>query len=166
MSDQFVGEVRVFGGNYAPQGWVLCDGGLLPISQYSTLYAVIGTAYGGDGQTTFGVPDLRGRIPVHQGPGYQMGQTGGVEQVTLITAQLPQHDHVMQASTGTGSSASPTGNLWAQIPAKLYTTQAPNAVMDTSAIAQTGLGQAHENMPPFLSINFIIAVEGLYPARP
>jgi microcystin-dependent protein len=138
----------------------------MPISQYSTLYAVIGTTYGGDGQTTFAVPDLRGRIPVHQGPGYLMGQVGGAEQVTLLTAELPPHGHAMQASTGTGNSASPTGNLWAQTPAKLYTTQAANAVMDPSAITQAGQGQAHQNMLPFLSINFIIAVEGLYPSRP
>ena len=161
----------MFGGNYAPDGWFPCDGRLLPITNYEILYTLLGTQYGGDGQSNFALPDLRGRLPVHQGqqPGRQMfplAQQGGAETVTLAPDQIPAHQHVMQASTGTGSSPTPTNNLWAQTPAHLYTTATtPAATMDPSVIGQAGQSQAHENMLPYLSINFIIAYQGLFPPQ-
>ena len=165
MSDQFIGEIRVFGGNYAPEGWALCDGTLLPIAQNDALYAVIGTTYGGDGQTTFALPDLRGRIPVHQGPSYPLGQVAGTEQVTLALGQLPAHTHVAQASTANGDNADPTNRIWAQAPAKTYTTAAPDTTMHASSLSPAGGSMPHENMLPFLSVNFIIAVTGLFPSH-
>ena len=170
MSDQYVGEIRIFGGNFAPVDWRICDGSLLPIADYQVLYTLLGTTYGGDGITTFALPDLRGRIPINQGqsgpgPSYVMGQKGGAETVALTSPQLPSHQHAMQASTGTGNNASPTNNIWAQAPAKIYSTATAAATMDPLSVGQIGQGVAHDNMLPFLSINFIIASNGLFPSR-
>jgi len=171
MSDQYIGEIRMFGGNFAPEGWLPCDGRLLPISDYETLFTLVGAQYGGDGSTNFALPDLRGRVPVHQGqppqrPPFALAQQGGAETVTLTTGQIPAHQHAMQASTGVGTSSTPTNNLWAQTPAHLYTTATtPAATMDPSVIGPAGQNQAHDNMLPYLSINFIIAYQGLFPQQ-
>ena len=165
MSTPYVGEIRVFGGNFAPVGWLLCQGQLLPIAQYDVLFNLIGTTYGGDGQNTFGLPNLASRIPYHQGAGYVLGQLGGVEQVTLTQQQLPVHTHAANASTANGDQAGPAGNVWAAGTLSGYTsTQPANVTMNPAALSAAGGSQPHENMPPFLCLNFIIATEGIYPS--
>jgi len=169
MSDPFLGEIKMFGGNFTPLGYAFCQGQLLPISSYDALFALIGTTYGGDGQTTFALPDLRGRVPVHQGQGpglgnYTIGQMAGTETVQLLTGQLPAHTHSAAANSNPGTSADPTGSYWAaSADLRPYSDQAPNGTMQNSGSA--GSSQPHDNMPPFLTINFIIALEGLFPSR-
>lgn len=176
MSDPFLGEIRMVGFNYAPTGWALCNGQLLQISQNSALFALLGTTYGGDGRSTFALPDLRARVPLHQGQGagtsvYSPGQSGGVEKVTLTAAQVPAHSHGLAAHDGTGSSPSASGNFIAS-PSDATTGEALNAfsptanvVMNAQAISASGGGQPHENMQPYLCLNFIIATEGIFPPR-
>jgi microcystin-dependent protein len=170
MATPFLGEIKMFGGTFAPQGYMFCNGQLLPISQYDAVFALVGTTYGGDGQVTFGVPDLRGRAPVHQGTGpglstYQIGQTFGVENVTLNATQMPQHSHVVAASSATGS-VGPAGAFWAQATGtQPYSSAANNAAMNTASVASSGGNQPHNNMMPFLAISFIFAVEGIFPSR-
>lgn len=167
----YVGQIMAFGGNFAPQGWALCDGSLLPISQYETLFTLIGTTYGGDGQNTFALPDLRGRVPLHQGQGpgpssYIMGQSGGVEEVTLTVGQLPQHSHPAMGSSGGGTSPSPSGAVWAGSPINVYTAGgAANAAMSATSVSASGGSQGHDNMLPFVTLNFCIATEGIYPSQ-
>jgi len=166
LSDPYVGEIRMFGGDYAPQGWAICDGKLLQISDYPELYNLLGTLYGGDGNTTFAVPDLCGRVPIHRGPGYATAQKGGLEQVTLTPSELPQHNHapVQAAKTKAGASA-PSGAFWAGSPSYQEYASAPDGstVMAPGALTTAGSGQAHDNMSPFLAVNFIIAVFGHFP---
>jgi microcystin-dependent protein len=164
MSDPYIGEIRIFGGNFAPVGWLLCQGQILPISQYDALFNLIGTTYGGDGQETFAMPNLSSRIPYHQGPGYVLGQTAGVEQVTLSQQQLPTHKHTANANTPNANQPGPGGNVWGAGTLSSYTsTQPANATMNAAALLSAGGSQPHENMPPFLCLNFIIATEGIYP---
>ena len=170
MGTPFIGEIRIFAGNFAPAGWSLCNGQLLPISENDALFSLLGTTYGGDGQNTFGLPDLRGRIPVHTGasPGgstYQQGETGGAEQVTLTTAQLPSHSHTPLGQSANGAAA-PTNSFWAASATQsIYTDQAPSLNMNSAAIGNTGGSQPHENMMPFVGLNFIISLFGVYPSR-
>jgi microcystin-dependent protein len=184
MSDPFIGEIRMFGGNFAPANWMFCEGQLLPIAEYDVLFTLIGTTYGGDGQETFQLPDLRGRGPIHwgQGPGanYSLGETGGVETVTLTLQQLPSHNHALTATevaprcAGTaGTSRSPVSNVFAVESAgvtALYSNSAPDADMGgltgTAGLAAAGGSQPHDNMPPFLCISFIICHSGVYPPVP
>ena len=164
MSDPYVGEIRMFGGNFAPNGWFLCQGQLLQISDYDTLYSLLGTTYGGDGEENFQLPDLQSRLPVHAGSGYTLGQTGGVETVTLTQQQLPVHSHqALAASSGDGLT-SPAGNAWRNFGRAAYSTATPNAAMSAAALSPSGGGQPHDNMPPYLVINFIIAWSGIFPA--
>jgi microcystin-dependent protein len=171
MSDPYVGEIRIFAGNFAPAGWALCEGQLMSISENSTLYNLIGTTYGGDGQSTFGLPDLRGRSPVHQGTNqgiaYVVGSSGGVETVQLTTAQLPVHTHAPQASTGANGNPvnSPAGAVWSGWTGGQYTTQTPTSPLNATAIANNGGSQPHDNMVPFQVINFIISLYGVYPSQ-
>ncbi len=167
MAQPFIGEIRMFGGNFAPLGWMFCSGQLVPISQYDTLFSLIGTIYGGDGQTTFALPDLRGRVPVHFGNGFIQGQTGGAETVTLAAMQLPVHSHVPQANSGNGTSTDPTNNYWAAQPALLQYSAAAseNVSLPVTAIGSSGGNQPHNNMIPFLGIDYIIATEGIYPSQ-
>jgi microcystin-dependent protein len=165
VSEPFIGEIRLFGGNFAPVGWALCNGQLLSISQNDALFALIGTTYGGDGQTTFALPDLRGRVPVHQGAGSVIGQTGGAEQVTLTANEVPAHGHALRATSVDGTSADPTNAIWAESDARTYSTSAPNATMHGTALGATGGGQAHPNMMPFVTVNFIIALQGVFPSQ-
>lgn len=167
MSDPFIGEIRIFGGNFAPVGWALCQGQLLPISQNDALFALIGTTYGGDGQQTFALPDLRSRVPLHQGAGYVLGQMAGEESVTLTTNQIPSHSHAPQASSATGSSTSPGGNVYAAAPAGVnwYSSAAPSAAMAPNMVGPSGGSQPHDNMIPFLAMNFIIALQGIFPSQ-
>ncbi|HVI34994.1 MAG TPA: tail fiber protein [Gaiellales bacterium] len=165
MSDPYIGEIRVFGGNFAPVGWLLCQGQLLPISEFDALFNLIGTTYGGDGQTTFALPDLASRIPYHQGSGYVLGQTGGAEQVTLTQQQIPVHTHTANASSANADQPGPAGNVWGAGTLTGYTASQPaNTTMNPAALLPAGGNQPHENMPPYVCVNFIIATEGIYPS--
>jgi microcystin-dependent protein len=166
MSTPYIGEIRIFAGNFAPVGWLLCQGQLLPISQYDVLFNLIGTTYGGDGQNTFALPNLASRIPYHQGSGYTLGQMGGVEQVTLTGQQIPVHNHLAQGSSAGAGKAEPAGNVWGNWGQSMYqsTASAPDTTMSPQALLPSGGGQPHDNMPPFLCLNFIIATEGIYPS--
>jgi microcystin-dependent protein len=162
----------MFGGNFAPQGWALCEGQLIPIAENDTLFTLIGTTYGGDGQTTFALPDLRGRIPIHmgQGPGlsnYVIGESGGVEAVALLGAQMPAHGHALAASlNGAELTAGPNGSVTADTGATpLYSASMVAQDMHASAIAAAGGGQPHDNMAPFLCVNFIISLFGIFPSQ-
>ena len=167
MSNPFIGEIRIFPGNFAPLGWAFCDGSLLPIAENPALFSLLGTTYGGDGQTTFAVPDLRGRVPIHQAAGFVIGQNGGVEQVTLSLPQLPSHTHVLQGQSAAATQTDPTGNVWATgSQVKQFNSNAPdpNASMSPSVLGLAGGSQPHDNMLPFLTINFIISLFGIYPS--
>jgi microcystin-dependent protein len=170
MSQPYVGDIRIFGGNFAPVGWAFCDGRLLPISENETLFNLIGTVYGGDGQETFGLPDLRGRIPVHmgQGPGlsnYILGQMGGVENVTLTVNQIPNHNHSVGA-TGGATGTTPAGAVPAAVSAgaRYYAGSPSSTVLMTNSGAAGG-SQPHDNMAPFLCVNFIIALFCVFPSE-
>ena len=165
MSSPYVGEIRMFAGNFAPAGWMLCQGQLLPISGNETLFNLIGTTYGGDGQSTFALPNLQSRVPVHQGAGFTLAQTSGEETVTLTVQQLPVHSHVPQAKSVAGNQASPAGNVWAASSLNQYTANAPSSSMDAAALGMAGGSQPHDNMVPFLVINFIISLFGVFPSQ-
>jgi microcystin-dependent protein len=160
----------MFAGNFAPVGWLFCQGQLLPISQYDVLFNLIGTTYGGDGQNTFALPNLASRVPVHQGTGgggsYVLGQSGGEEAVTVTTSQMPTHSHPLIASTNNASTANAAGNVLAQTPSytPYITGFTPNAALNPAAVGSAGGSQPHDNMLPYLVINFIIATEGIYPS--
>ncbi len=172
MSEPYIGEIRMFGGNFAPFGWALCNGQLLSISENEALFSLIGTTYGGDGQSTFALPNLQGRIPIHAGVGpglspHQLGEMGGVETVTLTAGEVPGHRHAFAASTEAASSPDPAGNVLASGPViSLYTSEAPARPLGQDTIApSSGNGQPHENEQPFLCVTFIIALQGIYPSR-
>jgi len=166
MSSPFIGEIRMFGGNFAPVGWAFCNGALIPISENDALFTLIGTTYGGDGETTFALPDLQSRIPLHVGPGFALGQAAGVESVTLTTSQIPAHSHAPTCFSGAGNQASPTNGVWASTsPATQYSTQAPTLPMAATACASAGGSQPHDNMVPFLVVNFIISLFGVFPSQ-
>jgi microcystin-dependent protein len=165
MSDPFIVEIRMFGGNFAPIGWLLCQGQTLPISGFEPLFTLIGTTYGGDGVNTFVLPDLRSRLPVHQASTYPLGAVGGAETVVLTSQNLPAHSHSALAANSAGTASSPTGNYWASGSTNEYSTQAPNTTMNPAALSAAGGNQPHDNMPPFLVINFIIATEGIFPSQ-
>lgn len=170
MAQPYVGEIRMFGGNFAPAGWTFCDGRLLPISEYETLFNLIGTTYGGDGQQTFAAPDLRGRLPIHmgQGPGisnnYIIGQQGGTESVTLNANQIPAHNHLFTVSGTAAAASTPQSNMLANATANLYLRDVPSATMSNASISLTGGNQAHENMMPYLCVSFIISLFGIFPS--
>lgn len=170
MSDPYIGEIRMFGGNFAPEGWQLCDGSTLAISDYEALYTLLGTTYGGDGQTSFKVPDLRGRWPVHQGSlagvSTPLGQVAGNESVTLLPTQMPSHTHAFKATASAATTANPAGGTLAQTtPASLYLDDDPGVSLAGQALGITGGGQPHENRSPYLAVNFIISLYGIYPTQ-
>jgi len=166
MSQPFIGEIRIFAGNFAPAGWAFCDGQLLAISENETLFILIGTTYGGDGQSTFALPDLRGRIPVHPGTGFVVGQAQGVEAVTLTVNQIPAHSHPFQATTNAADSNSANNNLLAQPPVILeYFAAAPTSLVSAQAVASNGGGQPHTNLQAYLCVNFIISLFGIFPTQ-
>jgi len=171
MSEPFVGEIRMFAGNFAPQGWAFCDGQLLAVSQNDALFSLLGTIYGGDGRTTFGLPDLRGRLPVHMGTGAGLsprpiGQKSGSEQVTLNMNELPSHTHTYQASQDISTDPSGPSEVLCESPSiTMYRAAAPNVPMNANAITAVGGSQHHMNLMPFLCVTFIIALFGIYPSR-
>ncbi|MCB1573901.1 MAG: tail fiber protein [Dokdonella sp.] len=165
MSQPYVGEIRLFGGNFAPAGWAFCAGQLLPISENETLFQLIGTTYGGDGQSTFGLPDLRGRVPIHTGSGFVLAETGGVEEVTLTSTQMPVHSHTCVATSSVASDANPGGNVLAQATTFDAYQSTPGALaMAAQSVASVGGNQPHSNMQPFLCVSFIISLFGIFPS--
>lgn len=167
MGSPFVGEIRMFGGNFAPAGWMLCQGQLLPISENETLFNLIGTTYGGDGQSTFALPDLQGRIPMHVGNSHALAEKGGTETVTLTTNQIPAHAHTPLCNTNAGTIPGPTNAVWAAAGTgdQLYSTPAGATAMNPGSIALDGGSQPHENMSPYLVLNFIISLFGIFPSQ-
>jgi microcystin-dependent protein len=168
MAQPYVGEIRMFAGTFAPAGWMFCEGQLLPISENETLFNLIGTTYGGDGQATFALPDLRGRIPIHQGNGFNLAETGGAETVTLTVQQIPNHTHNLSGSTANASSTNPGGNVGARVTVAAvfaYGTDSPLQPLSPLAVVPTGGSQPHENFQPYLCINFIISLFGIFPSQ-
>ena len=173
MSEPFIAEVKIFAGNFAIRGWAFCNGQLLPIAQNTALFSLVGTTYGGDGRTTFGVPNLQGRAPMHtgRGPGLtprRWGEKSGTETVTLSQAQMPGHTHTLQASADPGERSDPVGNALARtVGGSSYQTDTANnlVAMSSTSLPNTGGSQAHNNLQPFLVLNFIIALTGTYPSR-
>lgn len=165
MAQPYVGEIRIFAGNFAPAGWMFCEGQLLPISEYETLFQLVGTTYGGDGQETFALPDLRGRVPVHQGNGVTLAEAAGVEEVTLTVQQVPQHTHPLLASTAVGTAASPVGSaLAAGGSVNAYRPAPAAAVMAATSVGLTGGSQPHTNLQPYLCVSHIISLFGIFPS--
>jgi microcystin-dependent protein len=166
MSQPFIGEIRMFGGNFAPVGWAFCDGQEMPISENDALFTLIGTTYGGDGQNTFALPNLQSRIPLHVGAGFVLGQQGGEESVTLTTNQIPVHSHTLNADENQGTQLSPTNNILAQTQNPfMYRAIAPNLPMNANSVLPAGGSQPHDNMLPFLVISFIISLFGVFPSQ-
>lgn len=172
MTDPFVAEIRIFPFNFAPKGWAFCNGQLMPISQNTALFSLLGTRYGGDGLSTFALPDLQGSVPMHQGQGpglsnYFLGETGGVETVTLIQSEIPAHAHQASGASGSGPT-SPAGNAWGALPGRtpppMYASGNPTVNMG-NALSITGTSLPHNNMQPYLALNFCVALQGIYPPR-
>lgn len=158
----------MFSGNFAPAGWMFCEGQLLPISEYETLFNLIGTTYGGDGQSTFALPDLQGRIPIHQGSGFILAETGGAENITLTIPQIPAHNHIVLGSNSAGGSTSPSGSVLARnasVDGYSNDTSGGLSALNAGVILPTGGSQPHENMAPYLCVNFIISLFGIFPQQ-
>jgi microcystin-dependent protein len=165
MAQPYVGEIRIFAGNFAPAGWMFCEGQLLAISENETLFQLIGTTYGGDGQSTFALPDLRGRIPIHQGNNFVLAQAAGVEQVTLTISQIPAHSHPFIASTNNATTANAQTNILSQTPSYTpYAQFTPNSPLAPASIGPDGGSQPHNNFQPYLCVDFIISLFGIFPS--
>ena len=165
MAQPYVGEIRMFAGNFAPAGWMFCEGQLLPISEYETIFNLIGTTYGGDGQSVFALPDLRGRVPIHFGNGFTLAETGGAETITLTSSQIPAHTHPFLATTGSPGTTSPQGAVPAVPTASIYNSGTSPVNMAAEAISATGGSQPHENFQPYLCVDFIISLFGIFPSQ-
>jgi microcystin-dependent protein len=167
MAQPYVGEIRMFAGNFAPAGWQFCEGQLVPISEYETLFNLIGTTYGGDGQSTFALPGLRGRIPIHQGDGFVLAETGGAEEITLTVNQIPAHSHPFLGTDTSGGGTSPAGATFARNAAVSgYTTDTSTGLVNLApqAVNLVGGSQPHTNFQPYLCVNFIISLFGIFPS--
>jgi microcystin-dependent protein len=167
MAQPYVGEIRMFAGNFAPAGWMFCEGQLLPISENETLFQLIGTTYGGDGESTFALPDLQGRLPMHQGNGFILAETGGAEEITLTIQQIPAHSHALLGSTANASATSPTGMVGARNTVAAvfqYGNDNPAQPISPQAVSSVGGSQPHTNFQPYLCINFIISLFGIFPS--
>jgi microcystin-dependent protein len=165
MSSPYVGEIRLFAGNFAPVGWAFCQGQLLPIVENETLFNLIGTTYGGDGQSTFALPDLAGRIPVHVGQGHVIGEMGGAESVTLTSSQIAPHTHALIASMAAANVTTPGGSLLATTKVASYDTAAASTPMAAVAVGMAGSSQPHDNMAPTVAVNYIISLFGIFPSQ-
>jgi microcystin-dependent protein len=170
MATPFVGEIRMFGFNFAPQGWAMCNGQLLPISQNTALFALIGTFYGGNGTNTFALPNLQSSVAIHQGQRsglspYQIGEAGGVENVTLTQGQMPTHSHPVEANSSPATGTRPSGTVLARTTANVYAAAPDTTTMNAGTIGSTGSSQAHPNIQPYLVLNFCIALNGVFPSR-
>lgn len=164
MAQPYVGEIRMFAGNFAPAGWMFCEGQLLPISENETLFQLIGTTYGGDGESTFAMPDLRGRLPLHQGNGFVLAETGGAEEITLTASQIPSHSHPVLATLSIATDTSPQNNVLAQ-PSTFDPYQStPGALAMAPSVSMVGGSQPHTNFKPYLCVNFIISLFGIFPS--
>jgi len=165
MAQPYVGEIRMFAGNFAPAGWMFCEGQLLPISENETLFQLIGTTYGGDGQSTFALPDLRGRIPIHMGNGFILAETGGAEEITLTVQQISAHSHPFLATSNSGTVATPVNNLLAEsVSINPYIQDNSNSNMNPTAVSAVGGSQPHTNFQPYLCVDFIISLFGIFPS--
>jgi microcystin-dependent protein len=164
MAQPYVGEIRMFAGNFAPAGWMFCEGQLLPISENETLFQLIGTTYGGDGESTFALPDLRGRIPIHQGNNFILAETGGAEEITLTTQQIPAHSHPLLASSQAAAERNPGNAVLAQALSQIYINDTPATNLGVNAISSVGGSQPHNNFQPYLCVDFIISLFGLFPS--
>ena len=165
MAQPYIGEIRMFGGNFAPAGWMFCEGQLLPIAENDTLFNLIGTTYGGDGQSTFALPDLRGRLPIHQGGGLTLAETGGAESITLTAQQIPSHAHALLASTDVPALKSPGNNVLGQAAATFYRAGTPTIPLNAGVVSPTGGSQPHSNVQPYLCVSFIISLFGIFPPQ-
>jgi microcystin-dependent protein len=165
MGTPFLSEIRIVSFNFPPKGWAFCNGQLLPINQNQALFSLLGTTYGGNGQTTFALPNLQGRVPIHMGSGHPIGEVGGEAAHTLTVSELPTHTHVVSAATGDGNLIIPGGALLARTPANPYQDPANLGAMNPASVATTGGSQAHLNMQPYLVLNFCIALQGLFPSQ-
>lgn len=167
MAQPYVGEIRMFAGNFAPAGWMFCEGQLLPISENETLFQLIGTTYGGDGQSTFALPDLRGRLPLHQGNGFILAETGGAEEITLTVNQIPAHSHPALGSTNTGTGTQALNNVLSNLSSatgSAYGTDSPQTNMSAQSVGPVGGSQPHTNFQPYLCVDFIISLFGIFPS--
>ena len=165
MAHPYVGEIRMFAGNFAPSGWMFCEGQLLPISENTTLFQLLGTTYGGDGESTFALPDLRGRIPIHQGNGFILAETGGAEEITLTVQQIPAHSHPFLGAAVQGDQINPSNAMAANsFNVTSYINQAPDGNFAAASVTPTGGSQPHTNFQPYLCVNFIISLFGLFPS--
>jgi microcystin-dependent protein len=172
MAEPFLSEIRIMSFNFAPQGWALCNGQLLPINQNQALFSLLGTTYGGDGRVNFALPDLRGRVSFHMGNGHTLGERGGQESHSVTLSEMPGHVHTLtnanNAATGGTTNAdqgNPVGNYWANAGKSIYTTAAPNSAMSPATVSNVGGSQPHENRSPFLTLNFCIALQGIFPSQ-
>lgn len=164
MAEPFLSEIRIMSFVFAPRGWALCNGQLLPINQNQALFSLLGTTFGGDGRVNFALPDNRGRTPIHVGSGHTLGERAGEQAHTLSIAELPTHTHVVNATTTTGNTPQPTGNLLADSPSQLYAAPSNLVPLSPGTLANTGGSQAHLNMQPFLTLSFCIALQGIFPS--
>ena len=165
MSTPFLGEIKIVSFNFAPKGWALCNGQLLPINQNQALFSLLGTTYGGNGQTTFALPNLQGRTPLHVGAGFILGQSSGEEVHTLISSEMPAHTHAAVASSNTADQTSPANNYWAVSGSYTAYAGSPNETMAPQAVGPAGGSQPHANLSPYLVLNFVIALQGIFPSR-
>ena len=166
MGQPYVGEIRMFAGSFPPNGWMFCEGQLLPISENETLFNLIGTTYGGDGQSTFALPDLRGRVPIHQGNGFSLAETGGVENVTLTEQQIAAHGHQLLGSSLVANDPSPQNNVLGESSAvSMYQSASPTTPMAPQSVGSVGGSQPHNNFQPYLCVDFIISLFGIFPSQ-
>jgi microcystin-dependent protein len=165
MAEPFLGEVKIVSFNYPPRGWAFCNGQLLPINQNQALFSLLGTQYGGNGQTTFGLPDLRTAAAIHMGAGFTIGQRGGEAAHTLNSSEMPQHTHTLGATPNAGTTAVPTGNVYGKGLQNTYSSATSLVAMSTGTVSSVGGSQPHENRPPFLALNFVIALQGIFPSQ-